>query len=797
MHDATIAQGLIPALLSGYTLSIVAPWLNKKLRELTGWIIALLPFALFIYFATLIDDVASGQVLVAYFEWVPSLQVNLSFVVDGWGLFMALIVSGMGTLVIIYASSYLKGHAQLGRFYTFILIFMASMLVLVLADNVFLMFIAWELTSISSFFLIGFYHEKENSQKSALQALLVTGAGGLAMLAGLIVLTAVTDTASFQQIQAERDVILASGLYLPILILILLGAFTKSAQFPFHFWLPNAMAGPAPVSTYLHSATMVKAGVYLLARLNPTLGGTEEWLVMLASAGAITALLGAWLSWQKTDLKALLAYSTISALGTLVLLIGIGTKLAIETAVLFLLIHALYKGGLFMAAGIIDHETGTRDVRELGGLRRLMPFTFVGVLLATLSMAGIPPLLGFVGKELMYETALSYEGYAYLLLGVLLLTNILMVAAAAILLIRPFFGAQTEAKPHHKTPFAMWLGPVLLGITGLLFGLAVSTEFINGALLSPAVSAVYGKEIHLHLALWHGLTPMLGLSAITLLGGFGFFAIHKRLQTAFAQNPIPLTKMGPERWYQWILDGTLAFAGAFARAYQNGKLRYYLMYVMVTFLFLVGGTLILLGPVNWSSLELTSARLPEAILSLVILAAILTIVRVRSRLTAVAMLGVIGYGIAVFYILFSAPDLAMTQFSIETLTVILFVLVLYRLPRFEQLSSKKTRTRDAFIAIAVGLLMAGLTLAAQTVSSSSVLTDYFTENSYKLAKGHNIVNVILVDFRGFDTMVEITVLSVAAIGVYALLKSRPRQNGEKETLSPPPTTRSVDKGDQS
>ncbi len=780
MHDATIAQGLIPVLLSGYTLSIVAPWLNKKLRDLTGWIIALLPFALFIYFATLIDDVASGQIVVAFFEWVPSLHVNLSFVVDGWSLFMALIVSGMGALVIIYASSYLKGHAQLGRFYTFILIFMASMLVLVLADNVFLMFIAWELTSISSFFLIGFYHEKENSQKSALQALLVTGAGGLAMLAGLIILAAVAGTASFQQIQAEREVIMESGFYLPILILILIGAFTKSAQFPFHFWLPNAMAGPAPVSTYLHSATMVKAGVYLLARLNPTLGGTNEWLVMLATAGAITALLGAWLSWQKTDLKALLAYSTISALGTLVLLIGIGTKLALETAVLFLLIHALYKGGLFMAAGIIDHETGTRDVRELGGLRRLMPFTFVGVLLATLSMAGIPPLLGFVGKELMYETALEYEGYSLLLLGILLLTNILMVTAAAILLIRPFFGAQTDAKPHHKTPFAMWLGPVLLGIVGLLFGIAVSTEFINGDLLSPAVSSVYGKEVDLHLALWHGLTPMLGLSAITLLGGLGFFAIHKRLQIAFAKNSLPITKLGPERWYQWLLDGTLAFAGAFTRIYQNGKLRYYLMYVMVTFLLLVGGTLILLGPVNWSNLELTSVRLHEAILSLVILAAIVTIVRVESRLTAVAMLGVIGYGIAVFYILFSAPDLAMTQFSIETLTVILFVLVFYRLPRFERFSSKKTRTRDAFIAIAIGLLMAGITLAEQTVSSSSVLTNYFAENSYKLAKGHNLVNVILVDFRGFDTMVEITVLSVAAIGVYSLLKSRPKQNGKKK-----------------
>lgn len=790
MHEIITTQGLIPALLSGYTLSIFAPWLNKALRQITGWVIALLPLSLFIYFATLIDDIASGQVLVAHIEWVPSLQVNLSFVVDGWGLFMALIVSGIGTLVIIYASSYLKGHAQIGRFYMFILIFMASMLVLVLADNIYLMFVAWELTSISSFFLIGFYHEKEDSQKSALQALLVTGGGGLAMMAGLIGLNILTGSASFQQIQNEKDLILQSSYYLPILILILLGAFTKSAQFPFHFWLPNAMTGPAPVSTYLHSATMVKAGVYLLARLNPTLGGTDAWLIALGSAGAITALLGAWLSWQKTDLKALLAYSTISALGTMVLLIGVGTKLALETAVLFLLVHALYKAGLFMAAGIIDHETGSRDVRELGGLLRLMPFTFVGVLLAALSMAGIPPLLGFVGKELMYETALEYPEYSLLLLGVLLLTNILMVTAAAILLIRPFFGPLKEAKPHHRTPFSMWLGPVLLGIGGLLLGLAISTDFVSGTLLSPAVSSVAGEEIDLHLALWHGLTPMLGLSAITLLGGLGFFAIHGRLQTMFTSRNWTITKLGPERWYEWSLDGLLAFAGQFTRLYQNGKLRHYLLYVVITFLFLVGGTWVFQGDVNWRTLQVTPVRLPELILSVVILLAIGTLIRVESRLTAVALLGVIGYGIAVFYILFSAPDLAMTQFSIETLTVILFVLVLYRLPRFDRFGPRSTRVRDFLIACIVGLLMTGLTLSAQTVFSSTELTDYYAENAYKLAEGLNIVNVILVDFRGFDTMVEITVLSVAAIGVYALLKSRP-QHSEGEA-APKPVSRPTD-----
>ncbi|WP_420630969.1 putative monovalent cation/H+ antiporter subunit A [Candidatus Leptofilum sp.] len=774
MVNPTVASGLILALLSGFILSIFVPLLNRLLRQMTGWALALLPLGLFAYFLTLVDEVASGQLLVAQLNWVPSLDVNLTFVVDGWSLCLALVVSGMGALVIIYASSYLKDHPELGRFYTFILIFMASMLVLVLADNIFLMYIAWELTSLSSFFLIGFYHEKESSQQAALQALLVTGLGGLLMLAGLLWATAVAGSSSFQQIQTNRELILQSASFVPILLLILLGAFTKSAQFPFHFWLPNAMAGPAPVSTYLHSATMVKAGVYLLGRLQPTLGSSGEWFYIVTIVGAVTALLGAWLSWQKTDLKEILAYSTVSALGTLVLLLGLGTKLALETAVLFLLVHALYKGGLFMAAGIIDHETGTRDVRQLGGLRRKMPWTFAGVLLAAGSMAGLPPFLGFIGKELMYETTLELPLYSLLLTAVLLLTNILMVTAALILLVRPFFGQLKEAQPHHKTPLNMWLGPMILGVLALLLGLFASSEPVSDWLISPATSALVGSEKHLHLALWHGLTPMLGLSLLTWLGGVGMFLLVERLRPGSVRLDTAVGQIGPEKWYGWLLDGTMGTAAWFTQKFQNGKLRYYLLYVMVTTLVFVGSTLIFRTNIAWESLNLTPLRLPELILAVVLLAAVALVVRVESRLTAVAGLGVIGYSIAVFYILFSAPDLAMTQFSIETLTVILFVLVLYRLPRFELFSSRRTRLRDGLMAGFVGILMAGLTLMTQLVhvQGASELTDFFIRSAEPLAKGHNIVNVILVDFRGLDTMVEITVLSVAAIGVYGLLKSR-------------------------
>ncbi len=365
--------------MSDLVLTDSAQAASSQRRHWFGFL-AFIPLGFFLYFTSLLHPVAAGQVVSFFLPWVPSLQVNLSFLIDGLGLYMGLIVSGIGMLVLLYASVYLRGEAEIGRFYTFILLFMVSMLGLVFSNNIFLLFICWELTSITSFFLIGFHHEEEKAQKAALQALLVTGAGGLAMMIGLMLLVSVTGTAEISAFNKMGTLIQSSNLYVPIVILIFLGAFTKSAQFPFHFWLPNAMAGPTPVSTYLHSATMVTAGVYLLARLNPSLSGTPLWSVTLLVVGGFTALLTAWLSWQKTDLKGILAYSTISALGVMVMMIGIGSEAALTTAVLYLLVHALYKAALFMGAGIIDHETGTRDVTQLGGLWKLMPFTFVGFL---------------------------------------------------------------------------------------------------------------------------------------------------------------------------------------------------------------------------------------------------------------------------------------------------------------------------------------------------------------------------------------------------------------------------------
>lgn len=758
------------AILSVLGFSLAAPWIERTGRR-SGWLLALLPLAFMVYFGTLLPRIAAGEAIAVAVPWVPSLEIDFSFYIDGLGLFMALVVSGIGTLVVIYAGGYLAGHRQLGRFYTFILLFMGAMLGVVLADNLILLFIFWELTSLFSYLLIGFKHDKEKSRKAALQALLVTGAGGLALLAGLVMLALMGGSWELSALLADPQAIHSHALYLPALVLILLGAFTKSAQFPFHFWLPSAMAAPTPVSAYLHSATMVKAGIYLLARLAPIMGGTAVWQTTLIVVGLATALVGAWLSWQQTDLKRILAYSTIGALGKLVFLVGIGTETALKTAVLFLLVHSLYKGALFMSAGAIEHETGTRDVTKLGGLARLMPFTLLAVTLAAFSQSGIPPLLGFISKELVYETTLFAPMWATPLTALAVTVNVLLVLSAAVVLVRPFFtpSPASLSRTVHEAPPSMWLGPLLLGGLALLFG--VAPGLLGSSIVGPATSSIAGEVVETKLVLWKGVNMMLILSIVTVAAGVLLYLLYRPLQRLAHGLDTTVSRVGPAQWYQWGLDGLLAVASRQTQLLQNGYLRYYLLFVVVTAVGLAGYALFGRAALVWPPSTQTIG-FHEVLIALLILAGAFMAVRARSRLAAVAALGVVGYGIALFYVLFSAPDLAMTQFSIETLTVILFVLVLYRLPRFASLTSRRERGRDAVIALAVGGLMSVLVLAISAVVAGSRLTDYFAASSVPLAKGRNIVNVILVDFRGMDTLAEITVLAVAAIGVYALMKSR-------------------------
>jgi multicomponent Na+:H+ antiporter subunit A len=780
--------------LSGFLLAFAAPWIYRAARNSTGWLLALYPLLAMIVAGSLGRSVLAGESVRESIPWVPPLGLSLSFALDGLALLFVSLICGIGALVLIYAGGYLKGHEQLGRFYLYLLLFMASMLGLVLADNLLALFIFWEGTSISSYLLIGFKHSSEKARKSALQALLITGGGGLALLAGLLLLGIVGSNWELTQLQGQGEAIRAHVMYAPILILILVGAFTKSAQFPFHFWLPNAMEAPTPVSAYLHSATMVKAGVYLLARLSPTLGGTELWTTLLALFGGATMLAGGILALLQTDLKRLLAYSTVSALGTLVLLLGIGTTAAIKAFVVFLFAHALYKGALFMVAGTLDHETGTRDVEQLGGLRRAMPITAAVAMLAAVSLAGVGPLFSFIGKEMLFEAVLGTEQWRQLLVATAVLSGALFVAVAAIIGIKPFFGEQKSTpKTPHEAPPSMWLGPAVLAPLGLVLG--VFPVLVSKSLVSPTVASILGRDEPVKLYLWHGFNAALALSGISLVGGvlaYLSWATLRRTHSRFE----PLLGLGPARGYELSLTAFNWTARTQTRILQNGYLRAYIITIIVTTVALTGYTLLTregLPALLVRPLSEWDARFFEAAVAVLIVLSAFAAVRADSRLAALAALGVLGYGVSLVYLMFGAPDLAMTQVLVDTLTVILFVLVFYHLPKFARLSSANVRIRDAIIATAAGALMTVLVLVTNTVQLHPHISNYFLEQSVAKGYGRNVVNVILVDFRALDTLGEISVLALAGIGVFALLKLRPNSTKESseeitDTETSPETT---------
>lgn len=755
-------------ILSVFALALAAPVLYRFARGATGWLVALAPLSLCGYFLTFIGSVVSGEVVAVVYPWVPSLGIQLAFYIDGWSLLFALLITLVGAVVLIYAGSYLHGHPLLGRFYFFILLFMGSMLGLVLADNLLLLFVFWELTSVTSYFLIGFDSKREASRTAALQALLITGLGGLALLAGLVLLSQVTDGAEISKVLARGDQVRGHGLYGPILCLVLLGAFTKSAQFPFHFWLPNAMEAPTPVSAYLHSATMVKAGVYLLGRLSPVLSGTDTWTYSVTAAGAITMVFAAWLTLRQDDLKRILAYSTISALGVLVMLLGIGTHAALKAAAVFLFAHALYKGALFLVAGAVDHETGTRSVKLLSGLGRAMPITATAAVLAALSMAGIPPLFGFIAKEVFYEGVLQSGRVGTLLTAAAVFSAMIFFNVAAVVGIYPFLSNRQEKTPKHphEAPLALWLGPACLATLSLVCGLV--PNILSAPLLGAAASAVAATPIATDLSLWHGWTLPLALSMLTTFGGLALFLGREGLGR-FVANLRIVSPWGPENWYAQILAGLNFTARWQTRILQSGYLRYYLLAIIGVTVLAVGFPL---TTHNEFALELrwSDYRFYELALAILIFVATLMATFTSSRLGAVTALGVVGYSIALLFILFGAPDVAMTQFLIETLMVILFVSVFYFLPRYSVMSRTSVRWRDGVVALFAGALMTGLTLVATSVQFHQPISGFFAEHSVTLAHGRNIVNVILVDFRGFDTLGEITVLGIAGVGVYALLK---------------------------
>jgi len=764
---------VIAALLAAPVAAALAPVLEKALGRRAAPLLALVPATLFVSFARHVPEISAGGMRTASLAWIAELGVSLSFRLDGLSLLMALVVTGVGAVVLLYAGSYMEGHPRRGNLLGYLLAFLAAMLGLVLSDNLLGLFVFWEATSLLSYVLIGFEREKAEVRASALQALLVTGGGGLALLAGFVLLGQAGGSLDLGTLAANAEAVKASPLYLPALLLVLLGAFTKSAQVPFHFWLPEAMAAPAPVSTYLHSATMVKAGVFLLARLHPTLGGTPEWTGIVTTVGAATMLTGALLAVGQRDLKRLLAWSTVSALGSLVMLVGVGTPAALAAAMVLLLAHALYKGALFLVAGIVDHETGTRDVATLGGLFRALPVTGAAAAAAAFSMAGLPPLLGFVSKELLYDAALRASPAPFLLVPVAVGSNMLLVAVALSVGWGPFAGQPGKTpKTPHEAPAAMWAGPLLLGLGSLAAGL------FSGAIspfVSAAAAAAIGAPHTLTLELWHGFNLVLAKSLVTLVVGVALFAARRRLRV-LAGRLAPLAALGPLRLYRTGLAGLVGLAKGTASVLSSGSLRQDLRIVLAATVVLVA-PLLLTRAVLGAADGLRSVRPLEAVLAFLVVAGAAGTVVAGSRLAAVVALGVTGFGVALLFLVFGAPDLAMTQLAVETLSVLLFVAVLRRLPRLQSRSAPRARAVDALLAGATGAVMAGLVLAVHAEPLRSRLAPFFRESSLVLAKGRNVVNVILVDFRGLDTLGEITVLGVAALGVWSLVRLRLSSRG--------------------
>lgn len=756
------------SIFAGFLVAIIAPFLTRILKRKAAFVLAIYPLAIVIQLLSLQNQTLEGPTV--QFPWVESMGIWMTFTLDGLGFLLAMLIAGIGTLVILYGGEYLRDDPNIDRFYLWVIIFMASMLGVVTASNALMLFVFWELTSISSFFLIGYKFEYEASRAAAWQALLVTGGGGLAMLAGLVILGQVSGTYEINEWLLNPAVITESTLAPAAFILILLGAMTKSAQFPFHFWLPNAMEAPTPVSAYLHSATMVKAGVYLLARLLPVLGGLTIWTQVVPWVGLLTLVGGALLALGQTDLKKLLAYTTVSSLGAMVFLLGLGTPLAVKTAMLFLLTHALYKGAFFLIAGGIDHSAGTRDIRKLGALSKLMPFTTITAGLTALSMAGLPPAIGFISKEYIYESTLHASSLPYLLTALAVVSNIANVAIAGWVGIRPFW-QKPETTDHdlhpHKEALWLWLPPMVLAITGLFMGV-----FSQGTAQNWVKTATIGTLQQLtdvKLSLWHGITPMLLLSILTLFLGITAYFSARKLIPLFSAFWHKLSPIGPAVAYSRIMRGFLSIAGWQTRLLQSGYLRYYIIIIIVTTVGLAAVTL----STRYGAFPIpqwTNPRFYDVVFLLIIITSAILVVRSTSRLATITLLGAIGFSIAILFLLYSGPDLAMVQFAIETLTVILFVLVIYQLPKFTRSNYPlHSNFINVIVSVAGGILMTGLMLITSAVPSNSNLSTYFMENSLTLAKGRNVVNVILVDFRGFDTLGEITVLMIAAIGVFALL----------------------------
>ncbi|MDA4848153.1 putative monovalent cation/H+ antiporter subunit A [Hoeflea poritis] len=761
-------------LLLPFLAALFAPALTRLFRHNAAWLLAIVPVVIFWHFATFLPEISKGEVVTGGYQWIPAFRVNFSWFVDGLSLTFALLISGIGVLIVLYSGGYLKGHEHLGRFFSFILMFMGSMLGLVVSDSFLMFFVFWELTSITSFLLIGFDHKREASRRAALQALVVTGGGGLFLLAGLLMIWNVTGISEMSLLLRSQGVLADSPFYLAIFVLVLGGAFTKSAQFPLHFWLPNAMEAPTPVSAYLHSATMVKAGVYLLMRLNPVLGDTAAWETVLPVFGGATLIVGTLLAIRQTDLKLMLAYTTVSSLGLLVMLTGFGHPKAVEAAVLYLVAHSMFKGALFMVAGGIDHEAGSRDITKLGGLMSAMPITFAAAFASAFSMAGLPPFFGFLAKEEIYAGLWQPGAWPLLLTLVAIVGNGLMFVIGFAVALKPFLGEKPAGlREAHDGLVLLWLGPAVLAVASLLT--AVFSSVTHRLISIPMATAVEGAPVSVYISLIPHIGMALLLSGITIVFGIVAYRNLERLRSAMAAT-LTAIGWGPDQGFDQFIRGIVRVSFAVTRIVQNGRMETYMKATFVLLIVAILVPMILFDELPAMPQWPQDVSLYELAIMAIAAVGLVAVIFARDRLTAIVSLGIQGFAVALLFMLFGAPDLSFTQFMVETLSVVILALAMTRL-RLTPTDHRPIGKRLFDVTISVVGAGAFLLLLLKVIQLPFDLTlpEFFTNYSMSIAYGRNIVNVILVDFRGTDTWGEIAVVMVAGLAILSLIRISTRR----------------------
>lgn len=789
--------------------AIFMPFFFKKISSIhTGWFVLVVPVFLVIYYATFVPAISQGDTIIEQLEWIPSLGISFVSYLDGLSLLFSLLISGIGALVVLYSIYYLdRTREQLHNFYIYLLMFMCAMLGVVQSDNMMTLYLFWELTSISSFLLIGYWNNRDKSRFGALKSTMITVAGGMMMLGGFVLLSIMGDTFSIRELIAQAPELATNDLFVVALVLILLGAFTKSAQFPFYIWLPDAMEAPTPVSAYLHSATMVKAGIYLVARFTPIFAQSEVWVWLVSATGLLTLFWGSFFALKQRDLKGILAFSTVSQLGLIMSLLGVGAiayhvdgagstifKYAAFAAIFHLINHATFKGSLFMIAGIVDHETGTRDIRKLGGLMSIMPVSFTVAIIGSFSMAGLPPFNGFLSKEMFLTAMISiaqFDLFNFSTWGIIFpiiawIASVFTFIYSFYFVFKTFTGkGRIEELPQkpHEAPVGMLISPVILA--GLVVVLFFIPNFLADTFIKPAVMAIQPflysspEQINIHVAAWHGeITTELYMTFGIIALGLVLYLTLAKWQKMYNLFPSKLTL---NNLYDFVIYELFdKWVARLSGQYMTGSIRRYLSYMLGSIAIIVIATLFIQDAFRVSFEDASPIRPHQIIVILVLVVGTITTVFAKSRITSIVALGLVGYTVSLFFVMFNAPDLALTQLVIETISVALFLLAFYHLPQYRK-EEERTRFRfsRAFVSIAVGVMVTLVALSAHSQKFIGSISEYYKETVYSLAGGGNIVNVILVDYRGFDTLFEVAVLAIAGIGIFAMIKLRLSTKGDK------------------